>query len=611
MGYLHVTKLTSKKDKANYIYQLTQDINALELMLSENMIETAPIRIGAEQEFCITTDEFLPNTNSLELLEEINDPHFTTEIGVFNLEINSDPLELKNDCFSKLHQQLNDLLKKAHLAAGEQQTKIVLTGILPTLSLKHIKLDHMTPIQRYYVLNEAIKESRKQDFNFHIKGVDELNLLNDSVMLEACNTSFQMHLQIHPNDFIHSYNWAQAISGPVLSVCANSPLLFGKELWKETRIALFTQSVDTRANSFLLNERQSRVSFGAHWETGTAVDIFKDNISRFRSLITSTYDRDSVEMVKSGEVPKLMALQLHNGTVYRWNRVCYGIGNGKPHLRIECRYIPSGPSVADEIANMAFWVGLMTGRPKKYDNIHEKWDFKDAKINFFRAARQGMATQFNWDNEIIACQDLILKELLPIAYSGLRRMNVSTIDIEYYLKIIENRVLHRNGSQWMVLSYRNLLKQHKPYAASQILAATIYNKQMRDFPVASWKLIESESEMSFKSANTVKHFMTTSIFTVDASDSLQLVYNIMVWKKINHVPVINTKKELVGILSIKDISPENLNTTVDKIMRKQVVTISESDTIKRAKQLFTTHKISSLPVVQEKRLLGILTTNDI
>ncbi|MCB0433449.1 MAG: CBS domain-containing protein, partial [Mangrovimonas sp.] len=65
MGYLHVTKLTSKKDKANYIYQLTQDINALELMLSENMIETAPIHIGAEQEFCITTDEFLPNTNSL------------------------------------------------------------------------------------------------------------------------------------------------------------------------------------------------------------------------------------------------------------------------------------------------------------------------------------------------------------------------------------------------------------------------------------------------------------------------------------------------------------------------------------------------------------------
>lgn len=611
MGHLNVTKLTSKKEKANYIYQLTQDINALEMMLDNKMIETEPLRIGAEQEFCITTDEFLPNDNSIAILDQIDDEHFTTEIGVFNLEINLDPLELKGKCFSKLQNQLKNLLEKADKVAEKRHSKIVLSGILPTLSLKHIKLDYMTPIQRYFILNDAIKESRKQNFNFHIKGVDEINLLNDSVMLEACNTSFQMHLQIHPDDFINSYNWAQAISGPVLAVSANSPLLFGKELWKETRIALFTQSVDTRANSFLLNEGQSRVSFGSEWETGTIVDIFKDNISKFRSLITSHFEKDSVEMVKNGEIPKLLALQLHNGTVYRWNRICYGVGNGKPHLRIECRYIPSGPTVSDEVANMAFWVGLMMGRPKKFDEIHEKWDFKDVKLNFFRAARQGMATQFDWNNKIISCQDLILNNLLPIAYSGLRKAGISVSDIEHYLKIIEHRVTSHNGSLWMVSSYRNLLKAHKPYAAAQILTAKMYEKQKKDFSIASWRVLDSETNIKFQSADTVKHFMTTSVFTVDVNDSLQLVYNIMKWKNINHVPVINNQKELVGILSIKDISLETLNVSVDKIMKKKVVTISENNKISEAKELFSKHEINCLPVVSGKQLLGILTPKDI
>ncbi|MBT8254436.1 MAG: CBS domain-containing protein, partial [Bacteroidia bacterium] len=362
MGDLKVIKLTSKKDKANYIHQLVRDIEALDKMINEGLVEKAPIRVGAEQEFCLVDQYFNPSTKSLDILDDIDDEHFTTEIGSFNLELNLDPHELKDDCFSQIANQLKTLLKKAKKVVRDHDTKILLTGILPTLSLRHIKLENMTDVQRYFVLNEAIRESRKDNFEIHIKGVDELNLLHDSVLLEGCNTSFQIHLQINPDEFIDSYNWAQAISGPILSVCTNSPLLFGKELWSETRIALFTQSVDTRANSFMLNEKQSRVSFGSEWTSGTATDIFKDNISRFRSLVTAEYFKDSVEMLNNGEIPKLKALNLHNGTVYRWNRPCYGVGNGKPHLRIENRYIPSGPTIADEIANMMFWVGVMKGK---------------------------------------------------------------------------------------------------------------------------------------------------------------------------------------------------------------------------------------------------------
>jgi len=615
MGNLNVIKLTSKEDKANYIHHLTKDIEALDFMIQKGMIEKSPIRIGAEQEFCIVDKEFLPNNNSLDILNDINDYHFTTEIGNFNLEINLDPFELKDDCFSKLHNQLLFLLEKAKKATIKRDSKIILTGILPTLSLKNISINNMTKIQRYYVLDEAIRESRKQDFAIHIKGVDELNLLHDSVMIEGCNTSFQMHLQVNPDTFIETYNWAQAISGPVLSICANSPLLFGKELWNETRIALFTQSVDTRANSFLLNEKQSRVSFGNAWETGSITNIFKDNVSRFRSLVTAEGFKNSLEVLQKGGIPKLKALCLHNGTVYRWNRVCYGVGNNQPHLRIENRYIPSGPTTIDEVANMVFWIGLMIGKPKQYNNIHEKWDFKDVKSNFFSAARYGMATQFYWNNKYISSHKLILDELLPLAYKGLYSAGVASKDVEKYLTIIENRVKSYSGSQWMTRSYRNLLKTQKPFEASQNLTSKMYLKQEKNFPVGTWRLLNKNTKGLTKANITVKHKMNRTIFSVDKNDSLELVLNIMKWKNIHHVPVINSDKQIIGLLSWTEVVNYMDNNkkrikSVQDIMKKEVITITQEKSIVDAKKVMKKFKINCLPVVIQNKLIGIITSND-
>ncbi len=617
MGNLQVTKLSDPKDKASYIHQLIKDIKALEIMINDGLIEKSPIRIGAEQEFCLVDDEFMPKGNSLEVLKDIDDDHFTTEIGNYNLELNLDPMELKGDCFSNLHKQLNIFLDKARKISKKKDTKVLLTGILPTLTLRHVSVKNMTPIKRYFVLNDAIVESRKQEFGIHIKGVDELNFLHDSVMLEGCNTSFQMHLQINPDEFIDNYNWAQAISGPILSACTNSPLLFGKELWSETRIALFTQSVDIRANSFLLNEKQSRVSFGSNWETGTVADIFKDNVSRFRSLVTSKYLKDSVEMLEKGEIPHLLALSLHNGTVYRWNRVCYGVGNGKPHLRIENRYIPSGPTVVDEIANMVFWVGVMLGRPKKFDKTHEKMDFKDIKSNFFNAARYGMATQFIWDGELISSHNLILNELLPLAFKGLLKKGISEKDAQYYLGIIENRVKTNNGSQWMIKNYRNLLKTNKPFEASQILTSNIYKKQVKDKPVSSWSSLNHHFSVLTDSQKNVRHKMSKDTFTVDPKDSLELVLNIMQWKNIHHVPVINKKKDLVGLLTWRDIvghlnDKEMIVSSVKSCMIKKddIITITQDQSLNEAKELMKKHNIHGIPVVKKGKLIGIITPKD-
>jgi CBS domain-containing protein len=614
MGHLDVKQLKTAQDNAEYIQYLIKDLKALDQMLKQDLIEKGPIRIGAEQEFCITTDNYFPNNNNIELLKAIDDKHFTTEIGRYNLEINSDPLELKNGCFSELHQQLKKLLEKAKLKANEKDSKIVLTGILPTLRLKHIGESHMTDMPRYRVLNNALKALRRQNFNIHIKGVDELSLVHDCVMLEACNTSFQTHLQINPDEFVAKYNWAQAIAGPVLASCTNSPLLFGRELWAETRIALFAQSIDTRASSFIHHEKQARVSFGAHWEEGTVTDIFKDHISRFRSLLTSSKHEDSLELLNNGQIPKLKALQLHNGTVYKWNRVCYGIGNGKPHLRIECRYIPSGPTLADEIANMVFWVGLMLGQPEQYKEIHKKMDFKDIQNNFLKACRTGMESQFTWNNKLVTAKELILNELLPLAKQGLLNSDISKEDVELYLGIIEKRVNSHTGSQWMVSNYRNLQKSKTSFEALQNITAFMSEHQLTDTTVDAWPDIKPTVSSNQHKSRIVKHNMNTKILLVHQNDSLELVAHIMKWKKIHHLPVVNNKKELKGLLTWTDLiklGDKELHVRVKDVMTKKLITISQEASLEKAKKLMVSNKINCLPVLKKKELLGILTTNDL
>lgn len=614
MGQLDVKHLVKPKDKALYVHHLVKDLEALDLMLKNDLIEKKPIRIGAEQELCLTDKDYFPNDNSKEILEAINDNHFTTEIGKYNIEINSDPLILRNTCFSDLHKQLEGLVQKAIKVAESQNTKIILTGILPTLRLKHISEYYMTEKPRYFVLNDALKSSRRQSFNIHIKGVDELNLYHNSVMLEACNTSFQMHLQIAPDEFVERYNWAQAIAGPVLSCCVNSPILFGRELWSETRIALFTQSIDTRTNTFIFNEKLSRVSFGENWQTGTVTSIFKDHISRFRSLLTSDDHDDSLERLENGAIPKLKALQLHNGTVYKWNRVCYGVGGGKPHLRIECRYVPAGPTLSDQIANTMFWVGLMVNPSETYRDIHDKMDFKDVKDNFFKAARNGMQTQFKWFSQLITPKELIINELLPLAREGLNKVNIASNDISKYLGIIEGRVSNCNGSEWMVKNFRKLQKTNTSFEALQQITALMHKYQLSDKTIDKWPNFERNSHFIDYKDRIVKHNMNTKILLVDQSDSLELVSYIMKWNNIHHVPIINKKKELTGLLTWTDLmkyDAKDLSLKVKDVMTKKVVTISQEASLEDAKNLMKSKKINCLPVVRKNELLGIITTKDL
>ncbi len=477
-------------------------------------------------------------------------------------------------------------------------------------------MDYMTPIKRYEVLNSIICDLRGDDLYLHLKGVDELNLRHDSILLEGCNTSFQGHLQLEAEDFSDSYNWAQAIAGPVLSVCANSPLLIGRELWQESRIALFTQSVDTRASAYLPNEYDARVGFGKDWVQGSIVDFYRDSLVNFPSLITTELTANSLNELDSGNIPKLKALQLHNGTVYKWNRLCYGITENKPHVRIENRYLPAGPTTDDEIANFMFWVGLMCGRTKTYDGIHEKMDFRDAKSNFYNAARYGSAVQFYWNNKLIAYKELLLDELLPMAYKGLYKMKVAPKDVEHYLGVIKNRINGRSGARWTVESFRALKKKHRTPEAVRILTASMYENERKGYTVDAWQLARGHEYVPKEEEKTVRLFMNTKVVTAEENDSAALVLKMMEWKNIHHLPIVNQRSELTGLFTwtdVKHYAEDDIrrHCSAADLMRTKLITVSEDTTIVEARHIMDTHKINCLPVVAGKILRGIITTKDL
>ncbi|NMM48574.1 CBS domain-containing protein [Marinigracilibium pacificum] len=618
MGEHSVKSISDGNLRTQYIKRLLEDIELLDQLIMLDSFENDVVRIGAEQEFCLINDQWKPANNSLDVLKDINDSHFTTELARYNLEINLDPLVFENNCFSTLENNLKSHLKKAGKAAKKNGSKVLLTGILPTISRKELQMDYMTPIPRYYLLNEVVKAIRGTDFSFHIMGVDELTFIHDSVLFEACNTSFQMHLQISSDDFISAYNWSQAIAGPVLGICANSPLLLGRELWFETRVALFMQSVDTRSSSYALRDQDARVSFGDSWAQGTVTDIFKKNISKYKVLLTKELEANIYGKMnnKLKDIPKLEALSLHNSTIYPWNRPCYGVGGGKPHLRIENRYIPAGPTIVDEIANFAFWAGLMKGRPEKYNDMLSQMDFRDAKSNFIRAARTGKESVMRWEGDYKSVRQLIINDFLPIAYSGLEKMNIDKGDIDKYLGIIEQRTSGRSAAQWMIKNYRNLKENLKVDDALMALTKSIYKNQQKDIPVHNWKTPKPIPTIH-ESSKYAGHIMSTQLFTVNENDPAEFALKIMEWNDIHHLPVEDLSGNLIGVLNqsfidyVENTADDLSSTKVQDIMSDEFMTVDIHTPIKDVISIIQNQELTCLPVVEKQQLVGIITLNDI
>lgn len=612
MGDLKIEQTFSEAQKARFSSHLLSDLAALELLLKQGKIEKGITRIGAEQEFCLIDNAGRPSKMALEILEQLQDDHFTSELALFNLEINLDPIELSGKALSQMHKQLTSLLDLAAAKADVFDQNILLTGILPSITKRELEEEYMTPLPRYQALNERLKQLKRGDFSLFLTGVDELSIQHESVLFEACNTSFQMHFQIDPDDFQASYNWAQAISGPCLALACNSPLLLGRELWAETRIGLFQQSIDSRPSTYSLKEQLARVTFGHDWADGDIVDYFKNEIANYRVILGKEIEGNALESVKNGEVPKLAALNLHNGTIYKWNRPCYGVSGGVAHLRIENRYIPSGPSTLDEIANLAFWAGLMMGRPIKYDHIHESMNFSDAKANFINAARVGKRAQMSWMGCDVSVEDLVFEELLPIAKQGLEKAGIHPEEIDLYLTSITGRIYGQNGAEWMIKNFRLLKPGNRSDHAILDLVKNIHYFQSTSLPIHQWPEASPFHEIG-TTPKVVAHKMSTRLFSVSRSDSAQMAMQIMKWKNIHHVPVEDETGQLCGLLTwthLQKMDKLDSVATVEELMVKEIFTTQPQTPLNEAKELMQNRAIGCLPVVERGHLVGIITEKD-
>jgi CBS domain-containing protein len=558
-----------------------------------------------------------------EVLGRVADPRLTTEIARFNLEANLTPRMLEGDCLRLLDAEVREVIKLVRDGAQGFDADVLLAGILPTLRRDDLSLEQITPSPRYYQLNDSIMRMRGGSIRAHVKGLDEVNVFSDNIMLLSSNTSFQVHLQVGPEEFVSAYNMAQAVTAPVLAAAVNSPVWLGKRLWQETRVALFQHSADSRSIAQRDRNFPTRVGFGEAWLRGSVLELFREDIARFRVILTMEADEDPLEVLARGDVPRLKALGLHNSTVWWWNRPCYGVSEGRAHLRIENRVIPSGPTVLDEIANAAFFVGLMSSLPGVYGEIDKLMSFDDAKTNFFAAARHGLGAQLAWvGGKTMAASDLILGELLPLAREGLKESKIDAADIDLYLGTIEERVkTGQTGARWTLQSVAALGTEGTRDSRLRALAAEMHARQQTGEPVHRWPIIErreSREDWS-ESYRTVGQFMSTDLFTVRPDDLVDLAASVMDWQHIRHVPVEDERGHLVGLVTHRDVlrmlarglaGRGSSTVAVREIMKADPFAVAPSTPTLEAIGLMRAQGVGCLPVVENGLLVGIVTAKD-
>ncbi len=623
MGQQNVDGVNDTRDLRTFTRAVLADLRALEQMLDTDVFERGVRRIGAEQEMFLIDGGNRPAPKAVEMLATLNNPAFTTELARFNLEANLPPYVFGGDCLRRMERDLLSLLGKARTAAAANDCAVLLTGILPTLRLPDLGLHNMTPVARYAQINQAILKLSGGRFRVRIKGTDELDVEHDNVMLEACNTSFQVHFQVAPEEFAKLYNLAQAVTGPVLAAAVNSPILLQKRLWHETRVALFQHSVDDRSHAHRARGRRTRVRFGDAWLRDSVTELFRDDIARFRVLLGAEVGEDPMAVLARGEVPELSALRLHNGTVYRWNRPCYGVADGKAHLRIENRVLPAGPTVLDEVANAAFFYGLMASVSEAYGDVTQAMDFDDVKGNFVAAARQGLQAQFHWvGGATHTASDLILKELLPLARQGLASRNLDGADIDRYLGVLEERVkAQRTGARWALESLARMPGTVTKDERMRALVSATMTHQLTEAPVHTWPLATFAEQQDWRhSYERVGQFMTDDVYTVRPDDLVDLAANLMDWVHVRHIPVEDDDGRLVGLVThrrLLRLLGENERTDPDEpvavrdIMDLDPPTVTPDTPTVDAIALMRDPEVKCLPVCDQGQLVGIVTERDL
>lgn len=477
----------SRADRTRYREKVRRNLDVFARMLREARFDTDDPMTGLEVELNLVDEVGDPALKNAEALEAIADEDFQTELGQFNIEINVPPAKIREGGLSTFEDNLRRSLNDAEEKSAKVGAHMVMIGILPTLGEGHMSLDSLSANPRYKLLSEQILNARGEDITIAIDGSERLRTTADSIVPEAACTSTQFHVQTSPDQFAEYWNASQAIASVQVALAANAPYLLGKELWRETRIPLFEQATDTRSEELKAQGVRPRVWFGERWIT-SVFDLFEENVRFFPALLPVTDDEDPLAVLERGDTPSLPELRLHNGTIYRWNRPVYDVAHGVPHLRVENRLLAAGPTVADTMANAAFYFGLVRALAEDDRPLWSQMSFSAAEENFHVAARQGIDAQVYWPGVgQVRATELVLRRLLPMAHQGLQAWGASTEEADRLLGIIEQRCLTgMNGAEWFV---RRMHAERRGQGRYDALRATLrdYRERMHtNEPVHTW-----------------------------------------------------------------------------------------------------------------------------
>ncbi len=475
----------NKTDHHHFEKKLREETAQLQCWFQENRFSAKPLVAGYELEAWLLDKQMQPLPENSAFLKLADNDLLTLELARFNIELNVQPEAFKPELFQHFETQLTELWQHCQHAAQSLSGNILGIGILPTLQDKHLSLANISALDRYRALNEQVLRQRHgQPINLSIKGIEHLQVEHSDVMLEAAATSLQIHLQVPQDVAVRYYNASIILSAPLVAISENSPFLFGKRLWHESRIPVFEQSVPTGGLGGASSGPIHRVSFGSDYAHHSLYECFQENIEHYPVLLPVKYNT-SPDAVRH--------LRLHNGTIWRWNRPLIGFDNDAcPHLRIEQRVMAAAPSNLDNIANMAFYYGLVHYYAATETPPESLIDFADAKDNFYLAAQHGLKHRVLWvDGKRHSLQRLILDRLLLEAEAGLYKLGIDEKQCQHYLGIIEKRASGgQTGSHWQ----QEFVDRH--HADMKLLTQTYFNNQQSARPVHEWDFITTDKPLS-------------------------------------------------------------------------------------------------------------------
>ncbi len=483
-------RFSSREDRS-FTERLERCLDALGRLLGRPGFGQGPATVGAELEVFLIDRAGWPAPVNREVLAATDDPRLTHELIRYNLECNLVPTGLAGTPFSAMQREIESALHAAARAAVVCGASVVPIGILPTLRPGDFGPEALTDAPRYRALSAALRRRRREPFQIRIDGRECAAIASPDLTLEGANTSFQVHLRVDPDRFDAVYDGAQIATAPALAVAGNSPVFLGLRLWEETRVALFKQAVDDRVGPPGRRRGRPRVTYGEGWSAGGPLGFFAHVVRDHPAVLPEVGDEDPVAVVEAGGVPGLVELRLHNGTVWHWNRGIYDPAGGG-HLRIEMRALPAGPTPVDMAANAAFLLGLALHVASDAGRWTAALAFEDARTNFYRAARSGLAARLVWPGreggppaEVPARQ--LVPALVDLADQGLAGAGVDREERRFFLGVIRHRAASgRTGAWWQ----RRVLETLEPTLGREAAAAEMLRRyrerSARGDPVHTW-----------------------------------------------------------------------------------------------------------------------------